>query len=579
MQAIRPWVGPTCVAAALVAPGVIGLVDYLSVRHQTGLPGTYLNFAPGESLTGQFALLTVGLSAALVSGALAIYHWAPARRLIHVLLFCCLLELFYRVAYGGAVSPGVLLSVPETSDRESFELLVGHPILALTLTLAALSMVYALVVSWNSTVRFALSRCMQAAGVALLLIVASLAAGAIQLRDSQALKAVVAAEVEATFPVDVAGALGAVAVDWADARRQSSSRDRFEFPDVHLVDAASRAGATEIYVIVIGETSRRINWSLFGYPRITTPRLDAMSPDLILFRRVTANATNTIQSVPLALTRASPATRGIARSEKSIVSLLKQAGFSTFWFSNQERSDALSNPISRIAMEADQVSFPGDKPAKTATDGFDSSLLTKLDDGLAGVPAGGKAVFFLHMEGSHFGYKERYPDDFSRFSDGQGAPRTLPGPQMRLVDEYDNSVYFTDYNVRGIIDRLARCGCKAGLLFFSDHGERLFDNGLSDSEFGHGFPTVSRQEIEVPFFFWLSKAYQETEPLLVARLKANARSVAQLHNLFETIVDLTGVDYAQRDRSLSLFSDQLRVPARLEVLNMMQETVSLPVGE
>jgi heptose-I-phosphate ethanolaminephosphotransferase len=183
------------------------------------------------------------------------------------------------------------------------------------------------------------------------------------------------------------------------------------------------------------------------------------------------------------------------------------------------------------------------------------------------------------MEGSHFGYKERYPAGFSHFRDGQGAPRALPDRQMRLIDEYDNSVYFTDYNIRGIIDRLAQCGCKAGLMFFSDHGERLFDNGLTDSEFGHGFPTISRQEIEVPFFIWLSNAYREADPSLVERLKANTQSVAQLHNLFETIVDLTGVDYANRDSSLSLFSDELRPPNELEVLNTKEDTVSLPVQE
>jgi len=64
--------------------------------------------------------------------------------------------------------------------------------------------------------------------------------------------------------------------------------------------------------------------------------------------------------LPLALTRATPATRGVARSEKSIITLLRQAGFETFWISNQERSDVLLNPISQIAREADHASFPAD---------------------------------------------------------------------------------------------------------------------------------------------------------------------------------------------------------------------------
>ena len=38
----------------------------------------------------------------------------------------------------------------------------------------------------------------------------------------------------------------------------------------------------EIYIFVIGETSRAGNWGLYGYERNTTPKLDAM-PDVIHF--------------------------------------------------------------------------------------------------------------------------------------------------------------------------------------------------------------------------------------------------------------------------------------------------------
>jgi glucan phosphoethanolaminetransferase (alkaline phosphatase superfamily) len=117
------------------------------------------------------------------------------------------------------------------------------------------------------------------------------------------------------------------------------------------------------------------------------------------------------------------------------------------------------------------------------------------------------------------------------------------------------------------------------MVFFSDHGERLFDHGLTDSDFGHGFPSVSRQEIEVPFLLWLTRAYQKADPSAVARLKANRRSAAQLHNLFETVVDLAGVDYDDRNPALSLFSDRFQPPSRLDVLNLDEEAISLPVED
>jgi glucan phosphoethanolaminetransferase (alkaline phosphatase superfamily) len=569
-------IGPVFVVAALITPSLVALFGITSLGHQPEWLNPQALVHKGLFVL-QYALLTVGLSVAVVSCALAMYRWSLPRRLLHLSLFCILLELFYRFAYGGAVSSGILLSVPETSGRETGELLAGHPILTASLVLVALLAIYALMVSWRAHLRFSLRNCARVGAVSIAMILASLTIGKYQFGDTRLLKPVILSEVQNTFPFDVATAIGAVAKGLIETRRLASTRAGFEFPNVYMVNAVSRRAAAEIYVVVVGETSRRANWSLFGYSRRTTPRLDAMRSDLIPFNRMTSNATNTILSVPLALTRAAPATRGVAHSEKSIITLLKQAGFETYWISNQARSDAFFNPISQIALEADHVSFPKDIPPSERGEGFDSNLLVRLNEVVARLPSQAKAVIFLHMEGSHFGYKERYPASFSHFPVARDAPRDLPERQMRLVDEYDNSVYFTDFNVRGIIDRLALSRCKAGLIFFSDHGERLFDHGLSDSDFGHGFPTVSRQEIEVPFFIWLSSAYAEANPSQVARLKANVHSAVELHSVFETIADMTGVHYENRTASLSLFSGDLQSPNKLQVLNTNEETLSLPV--
>jgi glucan phosphoethanolaminetransferase (alkaline phosphatase superfamily) len=579
LRKIRPTylIGPGFVVAALVTPSAIALFDITSLSLRPEWINGRANPINGDLFVLQYALLTVGLSVAVVSCALATYQWSLPRRLLHVFLFCILLELFYRFAYGGGVTSGILLSVPETSGGETGELLAGHPILTASLTLVALLAIYALIVSWRAHLRFSLKLCTGLGAVSIAMVIASLAIGKYQFGDTRLLKLVVLSEVQDTFPFDIATAIAAVANGLIDTSRLASTRARFEFPNVYIMNAASRRAAAEIYVVVVGETSRRANWSLFGYSRGTTPRLDAMRGDLFLFNRVTSNATNTILSVPLALTRAAPATRSVARSEKSIITLLKQAGFATYWISNQARSDALDNPISQIALEADHVSFPQDMQPSERSGGFDSNLQLRLDETLARLPGNAKAVIFLHMEGSHFGYKERYPASFSHFQAGRDATRVLPDREMRLVDEYDNSVYFTDSNIGEIIDRLALCRCKAGLVFFSDHGERLFDQGLTDSDFGHGFPTVSRQEIEVPFFMWLSSAYQEANPLPVARLKANAHFAVELHSVFETIVDLTSVHYESRTASLSLFSANLQSPSELEVLNTNEETLSLSV--
>src|SRR5438132_701686 len=58
----------------------------------------------------------------------------------------------------------------------------------------------------------------------------------------------------------------------------------------------------EIYVLVIGESSRAMDWQLYGYPRKTNPHLSALR-HLVVFRNVVTQAAVTRRSVPLVLTR------------------------------------------------------------------------------------------------------------------------------------------------------------------------------------------------------------------------------------------------------------------------------------
>jgi glucan phosphoethanolaminetransferase (alkaline phosphatase superfamily) len=562
------WVGPVFLIFALTVPNAIFLSDLLA---------EHWPLRGGTLMTGLDVLIVTGMTLLFIGSALAIYQWTPARRLVHIGLLFILLDIFYRITYGGPVSPGLLQAVRQTSQQETLELLAGHPMLTASLSLVALGALFALFSSWRTRRGFALWRCLQIGAVGLVMLILSGAVAAISFAGQGSCCTQVISRGTGVFPVDVAVSFAAVVTDWYHSERDAASRAAFTFPNPRLVRPASRQNVREVYVIVVGETSRRQNWSLFGYPRHTNPELEQMAGDLVLYR-ATSNATNTVLSLPMALTRATPATRHLIRSEKSILTLLKEAGFETFWISNQERANLPSNPIYQIALEAQHTSFHGDVLEVPHADRFDTNLLTRLDGALAQLPQNGKAVIFLHMEGSHFSYQERYPPQFERFSSAQDQSATLSDRQRKLIDQYDNSVLFTDYILARVIAKLAACDCVAGTVFFSDHGERLFDNGITDQDFGHGFPEIARQEIEIPFIVWLSPAYRRANPALTRSIRANANSVAELHDLFETIVDLTGVDYDKRASALSLFSDAWQPPTELSVLSMDDKTVTLPVG-
>ena len=67
--------------------------------------------------------------------------------------------------------------------------------------------------------------------------------------------------------------------------------------------AMEAADKREIYVLVVGETSRAMEWSLYGYERPTTPCLEA-TEGLVYFRDAVTQSNNTHKSVPIILSPA-----------------------------------------------------------------------------------------------------------------------------------------------------------------------------------------------------------------------------------------------------------------------------------
>ncbi|MDE5658498.1 MAG: phosphoethanolamine transferase domain-containing protein, partial [Muribaculaceae bacterium] len=109
----------------------------------------------------------------------------------------------------------------------------------------------------------------------------------------------------------------------------------------------------EIYVLVIGETSRAINWELFGYERPTNPRLSKRS-DLITFPRAVSQSNTTHKCVPMMLTHTTPLSFDSIMYRKSIIAAFKEAGYTTAVFSNQAKNHSYTQYFSE---EADVVKY------------------------------------------------------------------------------------------------------------------------------------------------------------------------------------------------------------------------------
>jgi glucan phosphoethanolaminetransferase (alkaline phosphatase superfamily) len=301
----------------------------------------------------------------------------------------------------------------------------------------------------------------------------------------------------------------------------------------------------EVYVLVVGESARRHNWSLYGYPRDTNPRL-SKADNLIVFRDVIAQVAQTQVSVPLILTRGMIEEPGRRSAERSIVSLFHEVGFHTFWLSTQQREIAMA-AISRYANEADVERFFERRHDIVLVDTV-KEILGKGDS------EDKKTFFLLHSLGSHFNLSSRYPREFAAFPDG--ADSLLSGTSAglthdELIGAYDNTILYTDYFLSQLIDMLNKRGGISAAFYIPDHGDNLRDD--SRGLFGHAHS--NEYDLPIPMLFWYSNEYAHRYPDKVEDARKNADRPMNTRAVFYSMTDMAGITLKDPDLSrLSVFS-------------------------
>ncbi|MCG2584844.1 phosphoethanolamine transferase [Massilia sp. TS11] len=318
--------------------------------------------------------------------------------------------------------------------------------------------------------------------------------------------------------------------------------------------------APQVVLLVIGESSRYDRWSLNGYSRDTNPLLRQES-NLVSFPDLITPVSATRLSVPVIISR-KPAHQSLKDgfSEKSVLTAYKEAGFKTFWLSNQISFGQFDTPVSVFAREADVVQFLN-LGGFTNASNFDSVLFEPLRIALKD-PAPKKLVV-LHTLGNHWNYSHRYPKEFDKWQPslyGVDKPvYTDTKIKPQLNNSYDNSIRYTDWFLSQVIGQLKSAPVSSVLLFVADHGQTLYDNSCNLAFHGHN----TQYEFHIPGFVWYSDAYQSRYPDKIEQLQRHQKARLATENVFHTLLDLADIRYPGERLDWSIVSPAFKPHKRV----------------
>jgi len=320
-------------------------------------------------------------------------------------------------------------------------------------------------------------------------------------------------------------------------------------PLANLSDA--NAGLPATLVLVLGESTNRQHMSLYGYSRQTTPQLDAMRNELFIFNQVVASRPYTIETLQQVLTFADQEQPDLYLTQPSLMNMMKQAGYKTFWVTNHQTMTERNTMLTNFSQQTDEQVYLNNSREQNARS-YDGNLIEPFRKMLAD-PAERKFII-VHMLGTHMKYEYRYPSEFDRFNDRQGLANWVTEEQMPVINHYDNAVLYHDQVVANLIKSLSAVGGNAMMAYFADHGEDVFDSpGHTILGRNEGKPTAPMYT--VPFFIWESADWRKRHPRNYAKL---ADRPYQTSHFIHTWADLAGIRFDGFDASKSLVNQAFR---------------------
>ncbi|MFY9075088.1 phosphoethanolamine transferase CptA [Malaciobacter mytili] len=302
-------------------------------------------------------------------------------------------------------------------------------------------------------------------------------------------------------------------------------------------------------VLVIGESTNRNRMSLYGYKRDTTPRLNSIKDELVVFKNVYSPRPYTIEVLQQALTFADEKNPDLYLTKVNLLNIMKQAGYKTYWITNQQTQTQRNTMLTTFSKIADEQIYLNNNRRQNSSS-YDEVVLEPFNKVLNDTLIKKKFIV-VHLLGTHSRYDYRYPENFAKF-DGLKVSPLLNEKQTNSYNSYDNAVYYNDYVVSNLISSVKALNTSASLLYLSDHGEEVFDEvNLEKMGRNEGAPTSAMYS--VPFIIYGNKKWQESNN--ISKLKTYTNRLYSSSNLLYTFSDFAKLDFKDLDLSKSIISE------------------------
>ncbi len=325
--------------------------------------------------------------------------------------------------------------------------------------------------------------------------------------------------------------LGGLAMPWSYSVNLSLyyiHQNQRNATETLLPNATIKDNQKSVIVLVIGESARKQNFSLYGYPKNTNPLLSKISN--VYHFDATSCATYTTAGV-----------KGILSYQNSdelteiLPNYLHRNDVEVIW----RTSNTGEPPIHIKNYENRETLMPNCKG-----DGcnYDEILLSGLKEEILASKKN-KILVVLHTSTSHGPtYSKKYPAQFEVFKPVCNSVELGKCSQTELINAYDNTIVYTDYILAKLIGDLQQLNdYHSAMIFVSDHGESLGEKNL----YMHGLPLsiAPKEQFEIPFIVWTSENSKQMKP----------NTILTQFNVFHSVLNFLNIQSPIYDEKMNIF--------------------------